>query len=81
MSLVRLEAAGLVETVSGTDALTVFAPTDAAFAALLKELGVTAEQLLAKPDLKASSVLFLELRSCQPQANKHHSLWHMSAYQ
>ncbi|CAE8672146.1 unnamed protein product [Polarella glacialis] len=52
--LVRaLQKAGLVETVSGETPYTVFAPTDAAFADLLKELGVTADQLLANPDLKS----------------------------
>ncbi|CAE8611723.1 unnamed protein product [Polarella glacialis] len=48
-----LQKAGLVETMSGETPYTVFAPTDAAFADLLKELGVTAEQLLANPDLKS----------------------------
>ncbi|CAE8613514.1 unnamed protein product [Polarella glacialis] len=48
-----LQKAGLVETVSGETPYTVFAPTDAAFADLLKELGVTADQLLANPDLKS----------------------------
>ncbi|CAE8688969.1 unnamed protein product [Polarella glacialis] len=47
-----LQKAGLVATVSGKTPYTVFAPTDAAFADLLKELGVTADQLLANPDLK-----------------------------
>jgi len=46
-----LTKADLVKTVEG-GTFTVFAPTDAAFAALLKDLGVTAEQLLANPDLK-----------------------------
>ncbi|CAE8613511.1 unnamed protein product [Polarella glacialis] len=48
-----LQKAGLVETVSGETPYTLFAPTDAAFADLLKELGVTADQLLANPDLKS----------------------------
>ncbi|CAE8611712.1 unnamed protein product [Polarella glacialis] len=48
-----LQKAGLVATVSGTTPYTVFAPTDAAFADLLKELGCSAEQLLANPDLKS----------------------------
>ncbi|CAE8741390.1 unnamed protein product [Polarella glacialis] len=48
-----LQKAGLVETVSGTTPYTVFAPTDAAFADLLKELKCTPEQLLANPDLKS----------------------------
>ena len=39
-------AAGLAPTLS-TGSLTVFAPTNAAFAALLGELGVTKEALLA----------------------------------
>ena len=46
-------AAGLAPTLS-TGTLTVFAPTNAAFAALLTELGVTKEALLAdKPRLTA----------------------------
>jgi len=40
-------AANLQGTLSGSGPFTVFAPTNAAFAALLAELGVTKEQLLA----------------------------------
>jgi len=47
-----LTKADLVKTVEG-GTFTVFAPTDAAFNGLLKELGVTADQLLANPDLKS----------------------------
>jgi len=44
-------AADLATTLSGTGPFTVFAPTDAAFANLLTELGVTEEQLLANKPL------------------------------
>ena len=50
--LAALEAAGLVDALNNPgDELTVFAPTDEAFANLLADLGVTAEELLANPDL------------------------------
>jgi len=42
-----VESAGLAGTLSGPGPLTVFAPTNAAFAALLTELGVTKDQLFA----------------------------------
>ncbi len=46
-----LQEAELVETLQGTGPFTVFAPTDAAFAALLAELGVSASYLLGHPQL------------------------------
>lgn len=44
-------AAGLVPALSAAGPLTVFAPTNAAFAALLEELDTTAEALLADTEL------------------------------
>lgn len=46
-----LQKAELVETLQGEGPFTVFAPTNAAFEKLLKDLDVTAEELLAQPDL------------------------------
>merc|ERR1719210_558876 len=46
-----LQTAGLVDALSGPGPFTVFAPTDAAFTALLATLGVTKEALLARTDL------------------------------
>ncbi len=42
-----VNAAGLAGTLGGTGPFTVFAPTNAAFGALLTELGITKDQLLA----------------------------------
>ncbi|WP_249871629.1 fasciclin domain-containing protein [Oceanobacillus saliphilus] len=50
--IAALEKAGLVDTLKGEGPFTVFAPTDEAFEMLLKELGITAEELLARDDLK-----------------------------
>ncbi len=46
-----LTQAGLVETLSGEGPFTVFAPTDAAFSAALTDMGISSEELLAKPEL------------------------------
>ena len=51
-------AAGLVDTLSGKGPFTVFAPTNAAFASLLSELGVTAPQLLANKPLLTSVLTY-----------------------
>ncbi len=47
-----VQKAGLVDALKGEGPYTVFAPTNAAFAKLLSGLGVTAEELLARDDLK-----------------------------
>lgn len=46
-----LTEADLVSTLQTDGPFTVFAPTDAAFESLLNDLGITAEDLLAHPDL------------------------------
>merc|ERR1712176_1411945 len=46
-----LQTAGLVDALKGAGPFTVFAPTDAAFTALLDSLGVTKAELLARDDL------------------------------
>jgi transforming growth factor-beta-induced protein len=46
-----LQRAGLVEALQGEGPFTVFAPTNAAFEALLGALGITAEELLNQPQL------------------------------
>jgi uncharacterized surface protein with fasciclin (FAS1) repeats len=53
-----IEAAGLVETLSGEGPFTVFAPTEEAFAAALESLGLTAEELLADTELLTSVLTY-----------------------
>ena len=53
-----VQAAQLTATLGGPGPFTVFAPTDAAFQALLQELGVTAEQLLADRALLAAVLTY-----------------------
>jgi uncharacterized surface protein with fasciclin (FAS1) repeats len=48
-----LQQANLVDTLNSEGPYTVFAPVDAAFAQLLIDLNITAEQLLAREDLSA----------------------------
>lgn len=56
-------AAGLVGTLSGAGSFTVFAPTNAAFASLLGELGVTKEALLANKTLLTAVLTYHVLGS------------------
>jgi transforming growth factor-beta-induced protein len=51
-------AAGLVDTLKGAGPFTVFAPTNAAFAALLDELKVTKDALLANKPLLTSVLTY-----------------------
>jgi transforming growth factor-beta-induced protein len=48
-----LGVTNLVDTLNGAGPFTVFAPTDAAFGAMLAELGITPEQALQREDLPA----------------------------
>lgn len=57
-------AAGLVETLQGTGPFTVFAPTNAAFAALLAELGVSKAALLADKTLLTKVLTYHVLPGC-----------------
>ncbi|MBL8130697.1 MAG: fasciclin domain-containing protein [Anaerolineae bacterium] len=56
--LAAAEAAGLTETLSGEGPFTVFAPTDDAFAALLDEVDLAAEDVLAQPELLRDILLY-----------------------
>lgn len=48
----------VLKTLDGNGQFTVFAPTDAAFVALLDELGVSAEDLLGNQDLLTQVLLY-----------------------
>jgi uncharacterized surface protein with fasciclin (FAS1) repeats len=53
-----VNAAGLTGTLGGTAPLTVFAPTNAAFASLFAELGVTKDQLFADKVLLTKVLIY-----------------------
>jgi transforming growth factor-beta-induced protein len=58
-----VQAAGLVDTLKSAGPFTVFAPTNDAFAALLHELGLTADQLLANKPLLTQVLTYHVLAS------------------
>jgi uncharacterized surface protein with fasciclin (FAS1) repeats len=57
-----LQTSGLDSVLDDKGQYTVFAPTDAAFAAALSELNITADQLLASEDL--TNILLCCITSC-----------------
>ncbi|MDF1616105.1 fasciclin domain-containing protein [Petrocella sp. FN5] len=63
MLVALLQKAGLVEALMADGPFTVFAPTNAAFESLLSQLGISAEALMAQPDL--SKVLLYHVISGQ----------------
>jgi uncharacterized surface protein with fasciclin (FAS1) repeats len=56
--LAAVEAADLVDALSGEGPLTVFAPSDEAFATALEALGMTPEDVMADPDLLAQVLTY-----------------------
>ena len=64
-----VEAAGLVDTLSGDGPFTVFAPTDDAFAAALEALDMTAEELLADTALLESVLTYHVITSEVPSSD------------
>ena len=64
-----VEAAGLVETLSGDGPFTVFAPTDDAFAAALADLGLTAEELLADTETLTAILTYHVVAGAVPAAD------------
>lgn len=64
-----VEAAGLANTLKGPGPLTVFAPTNTAFAALLAELGITKAQLLADKNLLTTVLTYHVVAGNVPKAS------------
>ena len=62
------QAAGLVDALKSPGPFTVFAPTDAAFVALLGKLGVTKEQLLADKALLTTVLKYHVLSGAVPSS-------------
>jgi len=59
----------VLETLTGNGQFTVFAPTDDAFAALLEELGMTAEELLSNQELVTTVLLYHVARGNRDSAD------------
>ena len=62
-------AAGLAETLSGPGPFTIFAPTNAAFGALLAELGVSKDALFADKALLTQVLTYHVLSGAVPKAD------------
>lgn len=56
--IAAVDAAGLVDTLNSEGPVTVFAPTEEAFAAALDNLDVTAEELLANTELPTAVLTY-----------------------
>ena len=61
-----VQAAGLVDVLSGEGPFTVFAPTEEAFAAALAALGISASDLLADTDLLTAVLTYHVLPVAAP---------------
>ncbi len=61
-----VQAAGLVDALSGEGPFTVFAPTEEAFAAALDGLGMTAQELLAETELLTAVLTYHVLPLAAP---------------
>ena len=59
----------VIQTLSGNGQFTVFAPTDAAFVALLGELGMSAEELLSNQELVTTVLLYHVARGNRDSAD------------
>jgi transforming growth factor-beta-induced protein len=62
-------AAGLVDELQGAGPLTVFAPTDEAFAAALESLGLTKDELLADTETLSAILLYHVVDGAVPAAD------------
>lgn len=68
LAAVQAADPAVLQALSGDAPLTVFAPTDAAFEALFTQLGLSAEDVLAQPDLLTQILLYHVVEGAVPAA-------------